>query len=108
MAAESVDTPLIVIVGETASGKSDLAMLLAEKFNGEILAADSWTVYKDFDIGTAKPSKQERDRVPHHLLDIADPRVGYSAAEFKRSAVAAINAISARGKIPILVGGTGL
>ncbi len=100
--------PLVVIVGETASGKSRLAMLLAEQFNGEIVAADSWTVYRGFDIGTAKPSAEERARVPHYLLDIADPRVGFNAAEYKRLALAAIDDISDRGKLPILVGGTGL
>lgn len=108
MAAGSDNAPLVVIVGETASGKSSLAMLLAEKFNGEILSADSWTVYREFDIGTAKPSTQERRRVRHHLLDIADPATGFSAAEFKRLASATIDAISARGKLPIMVGGTGL
>ncbi|HEY1835465.1 MAG TPA: tRNA (adenosine(37)-N6)-dimethylallyltransferase MiaA [Candidatus Saccharimonadales bacterium] len=108
MAAGSDNAPLIAIVGETASGKSELAMQIAEKFNSEIIAADSWTVYKDFNIGTAKPSAQERARVPHHLLDIADPRKGFSAAEYKRLTVAASADISSRGKLPILVGGTGL
>jgi tRNA dimethylallyltransferase len=108
MESESAETPLIVIVGETASGKSALAMDLAEKFNGEIIAADSWTVYKDFDIGTAKASKAERMKIPHHLLDIADPQAGFSAAEYKNLAQAAIENIARRGKIPILVGGTGL
>jgi tRNA dimethylallyltransferase len=100
--------PLIVIVGETASGKSALAMQLAKKFEGEIICADSWTVYKDFDIGTAKPTTEERAQVPHHLLDVADPNVGYSAAIFKRQATKAIRDIQGRGKLPILVGGTGL
>lgn len=108
MAARSDNAPLIVIVGETASGKSELAMHIAERFGGEIIAADSWTVYKDFNIGTAKPSAEERAKIPHHLLDIADPRVGFSAAEYKRLALAAIDDISERGKLPILVGGTGL
>jgi tRNA dimethylallyltransferase len=100
--------PLVVIVGETASGKSALALKLAGQFNGELICADSWTVYKGFDIGTAKPSKEEQAIVPHHLLDIADPSVGFSAVEFKKRAVAAIDEICARGKLPILVGGTGL
>jgi tRNA dimethylallyltransferase len=108
MAAGSDNAPLIVIAGETASGKSRLAMLLAEKFNGEIIAADSWTVYKEFDVGTAKPTAEERAKVPHYLLDIADPRLGFSAAEFKRRALAAIKDITSRGKLPVLVGGTGL
>ena len=100
--------PLIVIVGETASGKSALAMELAKKFDGEIISADSWTVYRGFDIGTAKPSKLERAMVPHHLLDVADPSGGFSAVIFQQLAQAAINAIHHRGKLPILVGGTGL
>jgi tRNA dimethylallyltransferase len=107
MATKS-NSPLIVVVGETASGKSALAMLLAEKFNGEIIAADSWTVYKDFNIGTAKPSAEDQKRVTHHLLDIADPQVGFSAAEYKRLALATIKDITQQGKLPILVGGTGL
>ena len=100
--------PLLVIVGETGSGKSALAMELAKTFNGEIISADSWAVYKHFDIGTAKPTAEEQAEVPHHLIDVADPRVGFSAAEFQRLAFAAIDDISARGKLPILVGGTGL
>ncbi len=100
--------PLVVIVGETASGKSALAMELAEKFNGELVCADSWTVYKGFDIGTAKPSAEDLARVPHHLLDIADPREGFSAVVFQRLAKQAIAGIAARGKLPIMVGGTGL
>lgn len=100
--------PLLVILGETASGKSDLAMRLAKKLDGELICADSWTVYKGFDIGTAKPSKEDRAEVPHHLLDVADPAVGFSAAVFKRMAQEAIEDITVRGKLPILVGGTGL
>jgi tRNA dimethylallyltransferase len=100
--------PLIVVVGETASGKSDIALRLAQQFDGEIVCADSWTVYKDFDIGTAKPSHLERAQIPHHLLDVADPRGGFSAAVFQKLAEPAIQAISRRGKVPIMVGGTGL
>lgn len=100
--------PLIVIVGETASGKSTLALELAEKFNGELICADSWTVYRGFDIGTAKPTPEERQKVPHHLLDVADPTEGFSAPQFQRLAKRAIDNIAARGKLPILVGGTGL
>jgi tRNA dimethylallyltransferase len=101
-------TPLVVVVGETGSGKSELAVRLAETFDGEVIAADSWTVYKDFTIGTAKPDAHTRSRVPHYLLDIADPLVGFSAAEYKRQALAVIAAIASRHKLPILVGGTGL
>ncbi len=100
--------PLIAIVGETASGKSALAMELAQKFNGEIICADSWTVYKGFDIGTAKPSAEERALVPHHLLDVADPLQGFSAVLFQRLAKQAITDITSRMRLPILVGGTGL
>ncbi len=100
--------PLIVIVGETASGKSALAMRLARKFNGEIISADSWQVYKGFDIGTAKPSKAERSEIPHHLLDIADPAQGFNAAEFKKLAKKSIEQIHSQNKLPIVVGGTGL
>lgn len=108
MADKTGVSPLIVVAGETASGKSALAMELAMRFDGELICADSWTVYKGFDIGTAKSSPAERKRVPHHLLDIADPREGFSAAIFQRRAMQAIEEISARGKIAILVGGTGL
>ena len=100
--------PLIVIVGATASGKSDVAMFLAEKFNGEIINADSWSVYKGFDIGTAKPSLNDQTLIKHHLLDIAEPKDGFSAAIFKRLALAAIDEIHSKNKIPILTGGTGL
>lgn len=99
---------LLVIVGETASGKSHLALKLARKFNGEIISADSWMVYKGFDIGTAKPTASERKEVKHHLIDVAEPQEGYSAPIFKRMAQAAITDIQHRGRLPILVGGTGL
>lgn len=100
--------PLLVIVGETASGKSALAMELARKFNGEIISADAWTVYKGFDIGTAKPSASARKAIQHHLIDVADPKDGYSAAIFKKKAAKSIVKVHNRGKLPILVGGTGL
>jgi len=102
------NAPLLAIVGETASGKSDLGLTLAERLNGEIICADSWTVYKGFDIGSAKPSAEERARVRHHLLDVADPREGFSAVLFQRLAKQAISDIAGRGKLPIIVGGTGL
>lgn len=100
--------PLVVIVGETASGKSALAMEVALQFNGEIIGADSWTVYREFDIGTAKPSAQEMNDVPHHLFDIVDAPDGFNAALFKDLALEAMADIHARGKLPVLVGGTGL
>ncbi len=100
--------PLIVIVGETASGKSALALELAQRFNGEIICADAMTVYKGFDVGTAKPSQQEKSLVPHHLLDVTTAAEGYSAPQFKRAALIVTEDIQRRGRIPILVGGTGL
>ncbi len=99
---------LLVIVGETASGKSALAMEMAQRFRGEIIAADSWTVRREVNIGTAKPAPEERARVRHHLLDIVEPCADFTAAVFKRLANAAITDIAARGSLPIMVGGTGL
>jgi tRNA dimethylallyltransferase len=99
---------LVVIVGETASGKSDLAMNIAERFNGEIISADSLSVYKYFDIGSAKPSKDDQRKLTHHLIDVTDPEKGFSVASFQRLAKAAIQDISNRGKLPIMVGGSGL
>jgi tRNA dimethylallyltransferase len=101
-------SPLVVIVGETASGKSALALELAQRFDGEIICTDSWTVYKGFDIGTAKPSIAEQALVPHHLLNVADPAKGFSAVVFQKLANEAIQDIISRGKLPFLVGGTGL
>lgn len=100
--------PLIVILGPTASGKTALALDIAGRFNGEIIAADSRTVYRGMDIGTAKPTPQERRQIPHHLLDIVAPDQPFSVADFQRLAQAAIASIAARGKLPILVGGSGL
>ncbi len=99
---------LLVIVGETASGKTALSLELAEQFNGEIICADSWTVRKHVDIGTAKPTPEERVRVPHHLLDVVEPDEDFTAAVFKRLANETIADIAGRGKLPIMVGGTGL
>jgi tRNA dimethylallyltransferase len=100
--------PLVVIVGETASGKSALALELARRFDGEIICADSRTVYKGMDIGTAKPTEAERREVRHHLLDVVQPDERFTVADFKHLALEAIQDISLRGKLPILVGGTGL
>lgn len=99
---------LLVIVGETASGKTALSVEIAKRFGGEIICADSWTVRRGVDIGTAKPTPEERREVPHHLLDIVEPCADFTAAVFKRLAEQAIEDISARGKLPILTGGTGL
>lgn len=100
--------PLLVVVGETASGKSALALDLAERYNGELICADSWTVRRQLNIGTAKPSAKEQARVPHHLVDVVDPDEDFTAAVFKQLANQAITDISKRGKLPIMVGGTGL
>ena len=101
-------TPLIVIVGPTASGKTSLAINLAEIYGGEIICADSRTVYKDMDIGTAKPSYEDCQRVPHWGIDLVYPYEYFSAAEFKQYALKKIEDIRSRNKIPFLVGGTGL
>lgn len=100
--------PLIVIVGQTASGKSALAMELAQKVSGEIIAADARTVYRGMDIGTAKPSAADRDKVPHYMIDVVGPDEPFTAADFKRDAMKTIDDISGRNKIPIMAGGTGL
>jgi tRNA dimethylallyltransferase len=108
MASISPLPKLIAIVGPTASGKTALALALAKKFDGEIVSADSRQVYRGMNIGTAKPTKAERCAVPHHLVDIKDPDEEYSVAEYKRDAMAAIREIAERGRLPILIGGTGL
>jgi tRNA dimethylallyltransferase len=99
--------PLILIVGPTAVGKTDLAIQLAEKLNGEIISADSRLFYRGMDIGTAKPSLEERARVPHYLIDIVDPDETLSLAVFQEKAKNIIADIHSRGKLPFLVGGTG-
>jgi tRNA dimethylallyltransferase len=99
--------PLILIVGPTAVGKTELSIQLAERLNGEIVSADSRLFYRGMDIGTAKPSRQEMARVPHHLIDIADPDEILSLAVFQRKAREAIADIHTRNKLPFLVGGTG-
>ena len=100
--------PLVVITGPTASGKTGLALSLAERFNGEIICADSRTIYKGMDIGTAKPTAEEQSRVPHHGLDVALPGERFTAKDFQLLARRAIEDIRSRGKVPFLVGGTGL
>ena len=98
----------IALMGPTASGKSVYALELAQRLGGEIVSVDSALVYKRLDIGSAKPTRGERDRVPHHMLDLREPWQPYSAAEFAVDARAAVEAIHARGRWPILAGGTGL
>jgi tRNA dimethylallyltransferase len=100
--------PILAIVGPTATGKSALGIALAEILRGEIVNADALQVYRGFDIGTAKPSLGDRERVPHHLIDILEPSEVYSAGEFARRAREAIADIQGRGKLPIVVGGSGL
>jgi tRNA dimethylallyltransferase len=96
----------ILLCGPTASGKSDWALALAERWPVEIISVDSTQVYRGFDIGSAKPDKALRERVPHHLLDLRDPQETYSAGEFVADALAAIAAVRGRGALPVLVGGT--
>ena len=99
--------PLIAIVGPTAVGKSALALALAEALDGEIVSADSRLVYRGMDIGTDKPTPAERARIPHHLIDVVDPDQSFSLAMYQDLAYAAIADITARGRLPLLVGGTG-
>src|SRR5438552_13055200 len=96
------------LAGPTAVGKSEVALLLAERVGGEIISVDSMQVYRGLDIGTAKPSAQERQRVPHHLIDIVDIAESFDVAQFVRLANAAADQIVKRKRIPILCGGTGL
>jgi len=98
---------LIVVLGPTASGKSDLAVKLAKKFNGEIISADSRQVYKGMDIGTGKITKKEMQGIPHYLLDAANPKRRFTVAQYQRKALQTINRIYKKGKVPILCGGTG-
>lgn len=108
MRKKLVKSRVIVIVGPTASGKSELALRLANKFNGEIVSADSRKIYRGMDVGTAKPSKKERGLIPHHLIDIRNPDQEYTVQHFKADALKVIREIIKRGRLPILVGGTGL
>ncbi|HEX6138244.1 MAG TPA: tRNA (adenosine(37)-N6)-dimethylallyltransferase MiaA [Casimicrobiaceae bacterium] len=98
--------PAVLVLGPTAAGKSAVALELAARFGGEIVSADSAQVYRGMDIGTAKPDAATRARVRHHLLDLIDPTEAYSAARFRRDALAAIAAVRARGRMPIVAGGT--
>ena len=100
--------PLIVVVGPTASGKTALALTLAERFSGEIVSCDSVAVYRSMEIGTAKPTLDERARVPHHMIDIAEPDEPCTAGDYSRLARESIQGITQRGRLPIVAGGTGL
>jgi tRNA dimethylallyltransferase len=99
---------LVAIVGPTATGKSALGIALARRFGGEIVSCDSTAVYRGFDIGTDKVPPAQQGGIPHHMIDVADPLEDYSAARYAREAAAVIRDVSARGRVPILVGGTGL
>ncbi len=107
-ASSSESRVLAALVGPTAVGKTALAIDLAERFRGEIVSCDSMQVYRGFDIGTDKPSAEDRRRVPHHLIDIVNGREQFTAADFAVRAAEAIAGISARGRLPLVVGGTGL
>jgi tRNA dimethylallyltransferase len=102
------DPLLIVLAGPTASGKTSLSQYLAERDNGEIVSCDSVAVYRDMEIGTAKPDKADRERIPHHLIDVVDPTEPYTAGDYSRAGRVAIAEIAARGGTPIVTGGTGL
>jgi len=102
-----MENKILVILGPTASGKSDLAVKLAKKFKGEIISADSRQVYKELDIGTGKITKKEMLGIPHHLLNISSPKKSFSVAQWKEKALEKIKNIISRGKLPIICGGTG-
>lgn len=108
MSGNSRKNKVIAVVGPTASGKTAFAVDLAEKIGGEIISADSRLVYKGFDIGTAKPTLDERRGIPHYMIDIAEPEVDYSAGLYVHEAKRIIEDIQSRGKVPIIAGGTGL
>ena len=99
---------IVVICGPTASGKTALSIALAKAFDGEVVSADSMQIYRRMNIGTAKPTKQEMDGVPHHMLDVAEPGEAYSVSRYVEEATACVEDILARGKLPIVCGGTGL
>lgn len=99
---------VLAVAGPTASGKSELALQLAKTLNGEIICMDSMQIYRQMDIGTAKPTLQEQTEVPHHMLDIVEPTANYAVADYAQDAEKVLLDVAARGKLPILVGGTGL
>ncbi len=105
---KATDQPLIVLVGPTASGKTSLALRLAEEFNGEIVSCDSVAVYREMEIGTAKPTREERALIQHHMIDIASPDEACTAGDYSRQAREALIGITERGHLPIVAGGTGL
>jgi tRNA dimethylallyltransferase len=105
---QNLESKILFIVGPTASGKSSLAMEIARKHNGEIICADSQTLRRDLDIGTAKPSRQDQAEIPHHMLDVIGPYDNFSVTKFQSMTLGIIADIKKRNKLPIVVGGTGL
>lgn len=99
---------ILVIVGPTASGKTRMAVELAQRHNGEVISADSMQIYRTMDIGTAKPTKEEMGGIPHHMIDVADPEEDFSVARYVEMAAQCVDDVLARGKLPIVAGGTGL
>ncbi len=99
---------IVVVVGPTASGKTRMGVALAQALGGEVISADSMQLYRHMDIGTAKPTEEEMAGIPHHMLDVAEPEEDYSVARYVQEAVPCVEAVLARGKLPIVVGGTGL
>ena len=108
MAETETDYPVVVLAGPTASGKSRLALRLAQEFSGEILCCDALQIYRGMEIGTAKPTVAERALVPHHLVDLRDPTAEFSAGEYERAGREALESVRRRGRLPLVVGGTGL
>jgi tRNA dimethylallyltransferase len=105
---EQTEPQVVVVLGPTGSGKTALSLALAERFNGEIVSCDSVAVYRGMELGTAKPTRAERKRVRHHLIDVTTPDAPFTAGEYSRQARTAIKEIEARGSLPIVTGGTGL
>lgn len=99
---------ILVLVGPTASGKTRMAVELAQRHNGEVISADSMQIYRTMDIGTAKPTKEEMGGIPHHMIDVADPEEDFSVARYVEMAARCVDDVLARGKLPIVAGGTGL
>jgi tRNA dimethylallyltransferase len=106
--ADSHDPLAVLLLGPTGSGKTALSLSLAERFNGEIISCDSVAVYRGMDLGTAKPTPEERARIPHHLIDVVDPNQPFTAGEYSRRARIALREIAASNKLSIVTGGTGL
>jgi tRNA dimethylallyltransferase len=107
-AARTADPLVVLLLGPTGSGKTALSLALGERFDGEIVSCDSVAVYRGMELGTAKPTVEERARLPHHLIDVVEPDQPYTAGEYSRAARAALREIAGRGRLPIVTGGTGL